>query len=191
MPSGRPSKIIVGLGNPGAQYARTRHNVGFWCVDRLARKHSVALSRKSRAALTGEGFIGGERVALAKPRSYVNSSGESITSLLARYSASPGALVVLYDDMDLPVGKLRLRPGGGAGGHQGIKSIIGAVHTQDFARVRIGIGRPSGNTGAVKHVLGNLSAEERTLVEEAVDRAADAVVCILTEGLEVAMGRFN
>ena len=188
----RPSfKLVVGLGNPGRQYSKTRHNAGFWCVERLANEVSIALSRRGRNAVTGEGVVLGNTVALAKPRTFVNNSGQVITSLLARYRASPADLIVFYDDMDLPPGKLRVRPNGGAAGHRGMESIIEAIGTQEFARVRVGIGRPPAGVDEVEYVLGTMSAEEQRMGDEAVERAAQAAVCILSEGIDVAMNRFN
>ena len=189
--AGAPPKLIVGLGNPGEKYERTRHNVGFWCVERLARDHSIGLSQRRRKAVIGEGLIDGQNVVLAKPRTFVNRSGEAVGYLLARYRASPDDLLVITDDMDLPPGKIRLRPGGSAGGHKGIKSIVEAIGTQDFARVRVGIGRPTTGVGDIEHVLGTMSPEERDSVQKAVERAADATITVLTEGMTVAMNRFN
>ena len=189
--SPEPSRIVVGLGNPGARYARTRHNIGFWCIDRLAREHSIALSGRSRACLFGEGLIAGRPVVLAKPRTYVNLSGEAVAYLLARYRASPSTLLVVHDDMDLPVGKLRLRARGGSGGHNGLKSIVEAVHTQEFARLRTGIGRPQPGTDPVEHVLSAHSPDEGPLIEEAIARAAEVVSAIIADGIESAMDRFN
>ena len=136
-------------------------------------------------------MIDGIPVALAKPRTFVNNSGQAASFLLARYGASTGDLLVLYDDMALPPGKLRLRPSGGAGGHNGVKSIIEAIGSQDFARVRIGIGRPLVDGDEVEYVLGTVPPQERQEIDEAIDRAAQAVVCLLTEGIDVAMDRYN
>ena len=185
------TRLVIGLGNPGRQYARTRHNVGFWCVDRLSRQGSITFSRRHRQAVIGEGMIDGIPVALAKPRTFVNNSGQAASFLLARYGASIGDLLVVYDDMALPPGKLRLRPRGGAGGHNGVKSIIETIGAQDFARVRIGIGRPLVDGDEVEYVLGTVPPQERQEIDEAIDRAAQAVVCLLTEGIDVAMDRYN
>jgi PTH1 family peptidyl-tRNA hydrolase len=184
-------KLVVGLGNPGRQYANMRHNVGFWCVERLARESSIAFTRRRRHAVSGEGTIGGVPVVLAKPRTFVNDSGRAITSLLARYGASPADLLVVYDDMDLPQGELRLRPSGSAGGHNGMKSILEAIGTQSFARLRIGIGRPPVGVDEVEYVLGAMAPEERKRADEVVERATQAVICTLAEGIDVAMNRFN
>ena len=186
-----PARIVVGLGNPGGQYAETRHNIGFWCVDRLARDRSITLDRRHRSALVGEGAIEGHRVVLAKPRTFVNRSGQTVSYLLARYRVSPKKLLVIYDDMDLPVGKIRLRLDGGAGGHNGMKSIIETVGSQDFPRLRVGIGRPPSGSAQVEYVLGNMSNGERKLADEGVERAVEAVECVVGDGITVAMNRFN
>ena len=183
--------LIVGLGNPGERYEKTRHNVGFWCIDRLGERHSIKINRRSRLALTGEGRIGDEDVVLAKPRTFVNDSGTAVTSLMARYRASAADLLVVYDDMDLPAGKLRLRPDGGPGGHNGIKSIIGALGTQGFARLRVGVGRPGQGADQIEHVLGRAGAADQSLVDAAVDTAIEVIACYLSEGVETAMNRFN
>ena len=184
-------RLVVGLGNPGKQYAKTRHNVGFWCVERLAKDSSIAFSRRYRHAVVGEGTVAGRAVAVAKPRTFVNDSGRAITSLLGRYRASAADLLVVYDDMSLSPGQLRVRPRGSSGGHNGIKSIIGAIGTQEFARVRVGIGHPPAGLDDVQYVLGRMPPEERREVNGAVERAAQAIVCVLNEGVEAAMNRFN
>ena len=186
-----PSIIIVGLGNPGSQYARTRHNVGFWCVDRIASDHSIAFSRRHRSALVGEGGIEGHRVVLAKPRTFVNRSGQAVAYLLARYGVSPRELLVICDDMNLPQGTIRLRPEGSAGAHNGLKSIIEAAGTQDFPRLRVGIGHPPEGADQVEHVLGTMSEDEQQTADRAVELAAQAFVGLLTDGITVAMNRFN
>ena len=185
------AKLIVGLGNMGSQYSGTRHNAGFWCVERLAQEHSIRFSKRRRHTLVGEGTVGDIAVALVKPRTYVNRSGQAVTSLLAVYGAAPQDLLVIYDDLDLEPGRLRLRAGGGAGGHGGMKSIIQALGNQDIARIRIGIGRPPPGVNEVEYVLGTMDGGERQKVQDAVGRAAEAVACILTEGFDTAMNRFN
>ena len=187
----RPSRVIVGLGNPGNEYIGTRHNVGFWCVNHLADANSISLSDRRRKVVVGAGTIAGMHVVLAKPRTFVNRSGEAIAYLLARYKVSPGNLLVIHDDMDLPLGKLRLRPGGSAGGHKGMKSIIQATGTQDFPRLKMGIGRPLEGMDEIGHVLGGMTGEESEIVERAVELATQAVVAMLTEGITQAMNRYN
>ena len=186
-----PVLLVVGLGNPGAEYADTRHNVGFWCVDRLADLHSVSLSRRHRLAAIGEGTIEGHPVVIAKPRTFVNLSGDAVAYLLARYRVQPQTLLVIYDDMELPLGKLRLKPRGSAGGHNGIKSIIDSLGSQDFPRLRVGIGPPASTGDRIAHVLGEMSPKERAMVDEATERATQAVTAVLSEGIDATMNRFN
>lgn len=183
--------VIVGLGNPGPEYANTRHNAGFWCVDRLADLHRIRLTTKHQTCLLGEGEIEGKAVVLAKPRTFVNLSGEAARYLLARFGAKPDKLLVIYDDMDLPIGKMRLRPNGSPAGHNGMKSITATLGTEAFPRLRIGIGRPSEGGGNIGHVLGRLSPEEQKLADEAVERATQAVACLLAEGIATAMNKYN
>ena len=184
-------KVIVGLGNPGKQFAGTRHNLGSWCVDRLADEWGIDVSRRRRLFVLGEGHAGAAPVALVKPRTYVNESGKAVTAALARLRAKPGDLVVVYDDLDLPAGRIRLRAGGGSGGHNGMKSIIADVGTQDFVRLRIGIGRPAAGSDETAHVLGRPSEDERRTMEAAVDRAAQAIAAIVEDGIAAAMNRYN
>lgn len=184
-------RIVVGLGNPGRQYAKTRHNVGFWCVERLAKDGSITFSQRRQRALIGEGVLEGVRVVLAKPRTFVNHSGEAIRYLLARYRASPAEMLVVYDDMDLAPGHLRLRHRGSAGGHNGMRSIIESIGVQDFARLRVGIGRPPIGVDEVTYVLGTMTGEERDQADKVVARAAQAIKCALAEGIDAAMNRYN
>ena len=184
-------KLVIGLGNPGKRYSDTRHNVGFWCVDRLATQTSIALSKRYSLAHVGEGTINGHLVALAKPRTFMNDSGRAITSILARYRALPENMIVVHDDMNLPLGKLRLRTQGSVGGHNGMKSIIGAIGTQEFVRLRIGIGSPPVGVNDVDYVLGRMTADEHTTAKHVVGRAAEAIVCVLTEDIDTAMNQFN
>ena len=188
---GASPRIVIGLGNPGREYAQTRHNVGQWCVDRLAELHSIGRFRRTRLADVADGTIGGRRVVLAKPRTYVNESGRAVTSLMSKYRAAPGDLLVVYDEMDLPAGSIRLRARGGSGGHNGMKSIMDAAGTQEFARLRIGVGRPARSGDEVGHVLGAMARDERARVDDAVSRAAEAVETALRDGVDEAMNRFN
>lgn len=184
------AKLIVGLGNPGQAYAAHRHNMGFQCLDEFARRHRIAFIRRLRYALVGEGEVAGVAVTLAKPRTYMNLSGQAVASLLARRRLPRSDLIVIYDDLDLPLGQIRLRPRGGAGGHRGMQSIIQALGNQEFARIRVGIGRPP-EGDVMAYVLSNFSAAERPLAEEVRQRVAEALRCLLEEGLEPAMNRFN
>ena len=189
---GRPHfRLVVGLGNPGPRYTDTRHNVGFWCLDHLAKVNSIVISQRRRHVEIGEGVIAGQPVVLAKTRTFMNESGRAVQSLLARYRSSPDDLLTIHDDMDLPVGKLRLRPRGSPGGHNGMRSVVDAIGSSDFPRLRIGIGRPSSSAGEVEYVLGAMSSEDRENVDAAVRRASEALVCLLAEGIDAAMDRFN
>ena len=182
---------MVGLGNPGPKYAQTRHNAGFLCVDNLAETHGISLSHRRRQATLGEGEIDGLRIAVAKPRTFMNQSGQGIRYLLDYYRAKPEDLVIIYDDMDLPLGALRIRPKGSAGGHMGMQSIIASIGTEEFPRVRVGIGRPAEGADEIAYVLGRFSREERQVMEEASGRVAEAVACLLTQGIDEAMNRYN
>ena len=190
-PSRRPDLIVLGLGNPAPKYADTRHNLGFMCIDHLAREHSIRLSDRRRYAGVGEGRIGGSYVVLAKPRTYVNLSGQAARYLLDRYRVSPDALIVIYDDLDLPTGKMRIRPKGSAGGHNGLKAIIEAIKSTGFPRIRVGIGRPVDSGDFMGYVLGPFSQEEREPVKQAIGLVAQSIEAILEEGLDAAMTRFN
>jgi PTH1 family peptidyl-tRNA hydrolase len=188
-PTGR-RHVIVGLGNPGPEYSGSRHNVGFQCVRWLAKKHGLSFDGSRAHARIAQGTILGKPVVLARPQTFMNLSGQAVNGLLQWLRLTPGDIVVIHDDLDLPLGRLRLRPGGSAGGHRGIRSIIDSLGSQDFARLRVGIGRPEGND-AVDYVLGDFNAAERQVMAQSYARAAEAVECILTQGLEVAMNRFN
>ena len=186
-----PTTLIVGLGNPGHEYEDTRHNAGFWVIDRLASHASITLADRSPRASIGEGKLAGVDVVLAKPRTFVNRSGEAVKYLLRRYDAAPDKLLVVYDDMNIELGKLRLRPNGSAGGHNGIKSIIQALATQDFPRLRLGIGDPGSPSGHVDHVLGTMGDEEREAADEMVGQAVEAIETALSSSIAEAMNRFN
>lgn len=183
-------KLVVGLGNPGSRYASTRHNVGFMVVDRLARRWRAAITKKQCGAQVGAAEFDGEKVWLAKPQTFMNLSGEAVSCLLRFYKLSPADLVVIYDERDLPVGRIRLRERGSAGGHRGVASIIQMLGTNEFPRVRVGIGRPP-EMDAVDHVLSGFPPEERPLIEEALDRAVEGVEDALRDGLVAAMNKYN
>lgn len=186
-----PALAVVGLGNPGAEYAATRHNAGFWCIDALARKHAIRLERRRSSAIIGEGVIANCPVALVKPRTYVNRSGAAIRYLQARYGLPADKLLIVCDDINLPPGKLRLRAKGSAGGHNGLKSVIEAAGSQAFPRLRIGVGMPADSAGQIEHVIGPMPPDEREVLDAAVERAADAIACLLAEGIQETMSRFN
>lgn len=189
--------LIVGLGNPGKKYERSRHNVGFMALDRWAERYHLEFNRKREWALVGEGEVtidgAAQQVLMAKPRTFMNLSGDAVIEMVKRHGIPPARAIIVYDDMDLPLGKLRLREQGSAGGHNGIKSIIDRVGTQEFPRIRVGIGRPSDSEGfqAVGHVLGEFEATERVVLGEVLDRACDAIDRVLTQGMQKAMGEFN
>lgn len=185
-------KIVVGLGNPGQRYAKTPHNVGFEVVDRLAVQAGVRWRRSLRfKAHVAEGVVGGQSVLLVKPQTFMNRSGEAVGAIMRYRRMSPGDLIVVLDDADLDVGRLRIRASGGSGGHKGLDSVRDNVGTADFARVRIGVGRRQAEGDLVEHVLTPFPPEERRMIDQVVDRAADAVVCLLGSGLEAAMNAFN
>lgn len=191
-------RLIVGLGNSGSEYAGNRHNAGFWTINRLARRHGIELKSAGKAAL-GEGVIAGRQVALAKPRSYVNTSGPIVWALCKRLKLDDASeLLVVCDDIDLPVGKLRLRPQGGHGGYKGLQSIIEATASDGFPRLRIGIGRPvvAGKPSyepdvVAGYVLSDPPPEERELLDQAVERAIEAIETLIGEGIERAMAQVN
>ena len=192
-------KLIVGLGNPGKAYAHNRHNIGFRCINHLARLHSISIKGHQCQSQVGTGKIAGVEVLLAKPKTFVNLSGEAVGRLMRKYSIPVNNLIVIYDDLDLPLGKLRLRPGGSAGGHKGINSIISAMGSEDFPRIKVGIGRPTTEDAAaitdedviVSHVLSDFTPQEEAAIKPAIATAAEAIHCILTEGIVAAMNKFN
>jgi peptidyl-tRNA hydrolase, PTH1 family len=183
-------QLIVGLGNPGAKYDRTRHNVGFDLIDRLAQRWQIPLTdQKKFLGIAGEGLVGRHKIRLLKPQTFMNLSGQSVRALLDWYKLNPTEVLVLYDDLDLPLGKMRMRLSGSAGGHNGMKSLIGHLGTSEFPRLRIGIGKSNDET--ISHVLGKFMAAEATVVSEVLDLAADAVEWSLGEGVEKAMSKYN
>ncbi len=192
-------KLIVGLGNPGKAYAHNRHNIGFRCINHLARLHSIQAKKHQCQSQTGSGKIGGVKVLLAKPKTFVNLSGEAVGQLIRKYSMAVDDLIVICDDLDLPLGKLRLRPGGSAGGHKGINSLISALGSKDFCRIKVGIGRPTKEEGTaitdedaiVDYVLSDFIPQEETAINQAIARVAEAVHYILAEGITAAMIKFN
>ena len=184
-------KLVVGLGNPGRKYERTRHNLGFLIIDRIAREHDATVRRKLCDALVGEWSSNGEKVLLVKPQTYMNCSGESVKCLMRKFGASPEEVIVIYDDLDLPFGRIRIRPRGSAGGHRGLLSIIESVGGAPFYRVRIGIGRPSEGRNAEDYVLEPFDSREMAELDDVASKAAEAVCSLLKEGGQRAMERFN
>ena len=183
-------KLVVGLGNPGPSYARTRHNVGFWVVDRLAERNRLRFGERDYRSQVARGSIRGERCVLLKPQTYMNLSGEAVGRARRALRIEPVEILVVYDDLDLPAGRLRIRDAGGAGGHHGVESLIESLGGKGFPRIRIGIGRPAGDP--VDFLTDDpVTPEEAAVFEPAVDRAAEAVETWLTEGIATAMNRFN
>ena len=184
--------LIVGLGNPGRQYEQTRHNIGFDAVDALAEQYQISVNEKKHKALCGKGVIAGEKVVLAKPQTYMNLSGESVAELLHYYKLdAESELLVIFDDISLAPGGIRIRKKGSAGGHNGIKNIIAQTGTQNFMRIKLGVGEKPEGWDLADHVLGRFSAAERSLTESAVSDAVTAAEMILSGEIDKAMNRFN
>jgi PTH1 family peptidyl-tRNA hydrolase len=185
--------LIAGLGNPGRLYLHNKHNVGFHVVETLARRHHLTFDHRKAKALIARGRIGDADVVLAKPQTFMNRSGTSVAPLLRFLNLAPADLLVVYDDLDLPLGTMRLRPGGSAGGHHGMESIIAGLGSRDFPRLRLGIGRPGDRTPdeVADYVLSDFSPSERRLMAEVYARAADAIEFLLANGLLAAMNTYN
>ncbi len=184
-------KIIAGLGNPGSEYEKTKHNVGFMFLDAFAKKHEVSSWRMKQDMLVADLMLRGEKTLLVKPLTYMNESGRAIGPLLAWYKLPAEALIVVHDDMDLPAGTIRLRKKGSAGGHNGMKSLLYHVQDENFGRVRIGIGHPSAGREVIHYVLSPFSKEEQAKIDEAIQYLIPAVECIVVEGIDLAMNRYN
>ncbi len=192
-------KLIVGLGNPGQGYSHNRHNLGFMCISNFAKEHGIKFDKKQGQARTGTGEIGGETVVVARPETYMNQSGQAVSRLVKKFNISLDDLIVIHDDLDLPVGRIRIRQGGSAGGHRGIESIITGLGSKDFLRIRVGIGRPS-NTGSgistsedavIAYVLSGFTSEEKKVIERTIPEVSEAIECLITEGLGAAMNKYN
>jgi peptidyl-tRNA hydrolase, PTH1 family len=183
--------LVVGLGNPGDEYRGSRHNLGAEVVELLAKRHGGRLRKREERALVDEVTIDGRRVALAIPLTYVNDSGHAVGSLVRRFGVDPEQLVVVHDELDLPVAELKVKSGGGLAGHNGLRSIVAHLHTQNFRRVRIGVGKPVSKERGADHVLNRFSKRERAEVDVTVEQAADAVETIVRDGVDAAMNRFN
>jgi PTH1 family peptidyl-tRNA hydrolase len=190
-------KLIVGLGNPGKTYAHNRHNVGFRCLNYFARLHSIRFDHRQCRARVGVGKLGGEELLLAKPGMFMNLSGRSVACLVRKHQIPLSGLLIIYDDLDLPPGKIRLRQNGSSGGHKGMNSIISALNSEAFPRVRVGIGRPlveeqfTSEDAIVNYVLSDFSPQEETIIKPVIARVAEAIDCFLTQGIEAAMSKFN
>jgi PTH1 family peptidyl-tRNA hydrolase len=186
--------LVIGLGNPGKEYELARHNIGFRVIDRLSKDLQIPVSKGQCNALIGQGTIGGHKVILAKPQTFMNLSGGSVLELMNWYKIFPSHLILIYDDLDLDVGQIRIRPKGNSGGHKGVDSVIDRLGTTEFARVRIGIGKPDqiieGEKGS-DYVLSKIPKSEQEAIAKSILSAAEAVPLIITEGLEAAMNKYN
>jgi len=184
-------KLIVGLGNPGIEYQFTPHNIGFLAVDRIAGQCGVVVDNRHCKALTGRTRIGNEEVLLAKPETYMNLSGMSALELVRKYEVEPQGLIVIYDELDLPLGMIRVRARGSSAGHNGMQSIINALQTEEIARIRIGVAPDDPKKGGAKYILSPFRKSQMAAVDEALDLAAQAVNVMVNEGIAPAMNRFN
>lgn len=181
-------RVIVGLGNPGREYSHTRHNVGFDVLDILAKRRKTRILGRQSRALVGRFDSHGEEILLVKPQTFMNDSGAAVSAILRRHRVGPESMLVVYDDLDLPLGRLRIKPSGSSGGHKGMNSIIHHIGSGEFPRLRIGIGRKG---EAINHVLSRFNRKEREIIDPALQSAADALEMVLDEGIEAAMNVFN
>ena len=187
----KPELIVVGMGNPGPDYADSRHNVGFWLIDSLAEKKGVRFSRTHKTTNSIDVEIDKKLVVLARPRTYVNRTGEAVRYLLSRYGINPTQLVVVYDDIHLPVGKLRIRAKGSAGGHNGIRSIISALDSNQFPRIRIGVGSPKPGEDQIGYVLGVPDEEDKVAIEHSIAVGVNAISTLLCKSVDSVMSEYN
>ncbi len=183
--------LIVGLGNPEAEYGKTRHNMGFNTINKIATKYNIDVTKTKFQGLNGTGIIEGKKVVLLKPQTYMNLSGESVKPFVDFYKIEKENILVIYDDMDIEPGKIKIRKKGSSGGHNGMKSIIQMIGTEDFPRIRIGIGRPEHNGDEINHVIGAIPEEQIPLLDEGTEKAKEAVIEILKNGIDIAMNKFN
>jgi len=192
-------KLIVGLGNPGRGHANNRHNIGFVCLNHFAKMQGIRFDKKQGQARIGSGEVAGSKVVIAKPQTYMNRSGQSVSLLVDKFNVSPDNLLVIHDDLDLPLGKIRIRQGGSSGGHKGSGSIITELGSQNFIRIRVGIGRPDKNEGFTEfsedeikaYVLSDFTSAEKQAITQVIPTVSEAILCLLTEGLVAAMNRYN
>ena len=192
-------KLIVGLGNPRRIYIKNRHNIGFTCASYFARKHSIRFDKKQSRARIGTGEVADNGVVVARPQTYMNHSGDSVSRLVERYNISHTDIIVIHDDLDLPPGKIRVRSGGTSGGHKGIQSIISSLGTQDFIRIKIGIGRPASVFGSdkadedeiVAYVLSDFTVDEKPVIDRAVHQVNEVILSLLNDGLAATMNMYN
>ncbi|HUU64728.1 MAG TPA: aminoacyl-tRNA hydrolase [Dehalococcoidales bacterium] len=192
-------KLIVGLGNPGRIYARNRHNIGFMCLNHFAKTQGIRLAEKQGQARTGIGEVADNKLLVARPQTGMNLSGQSVSRLVKRFKISLDDLLVIHDDLDLPLGKIRISQGSSSGGHKGINSIITHLGSTDFLRIRVGIGRPAIFEGSARdkeaeiidYVLSDFTSEERKTITQVIPKVSDAILCLLSEGLTAAMNKYN
>ena len=183
--------LVIGLGNPGKKYTETKHNVGFLVIDELGTRVGVDISKDKFQSLCGEGFLNDNKILLLKPQTYMNRSGDAVQAALNFYKIAPENIIVVHDEMDISLGRIMIKPGGGSAGNNGIKSIISNLGTKDFTRVRIGIGKPGTKKDGASHVLSGFSKSEGALVEDSIQTATDAVIEIINNGLQSAMNKYN
>jgi PTH1 family peptidyl-tRNA hydrolase len=183
--------MIIGLGNPGERYAETRHNIGFKVINKIAKMYNIRVNKSRYQAKIGTGNIEGINVVLAKPQTFVNLSGEAVKILSERYNILSERLIIIYDDIHLPVGKLRIRSSGSSGGHNGVQSIINHINTQQFPRIRIGIGTPAKGENMADYVLARFKEDEREIINNAVEQAVEAIATIITCDIQAAMNKYN
>ena len=186
-------KLIVGLGNPGRVYANNRHNIGFICLNYFARTQGIKFDQKRGRARIGMGEVAGNKVVVAKPQTHMNLSGQSVSRLTRKFNINLNDLLVIHDDLDLPLAKIRISQGGGSAGHKGIDSIISYLESQDFIRLRVGIGRPAkiSEDEIIAYVLSDFTAEQKQAINQVIPRVSEAILCLLTEGLTPAMNKYN
>jgi len=192
-------KLIVGLGNPGPGYTHNRHNLGFMCLNHFARLHGIRFDKKQGKARTGSGEVAGEKLILARPQTYMNRSGEAVSRLMKKHKIGLDDLIVIQDDLDLPLGKIRIRQGGGSAGHRGIESIVAEVGGKDFFRIRVGIGRPANPADVteiaeddiIAYVLSDFTPAEKRVIDKAMPTVSEALLCLITEGITAAMNKYN
>ena len=192
-------KLIVGLGNPGRIYAGNRHNIGFMCLNYFARKQGIRFDKKQGFARIGTGEVAGSKIVLARPQTYMNSSGQSVSRLIQRFNIDLNDLLVICDDLDLPLGKIRIRHGGSSGGHKGVESIITELKSPNFSRLRVGIGRPGvaessteiSEADTIAYVLSDFTPDEKQTIAKVIPKVSEAILCFLTDGPTAAMNKYN
>ena len=183
--------LVVGLGNPETDYSKTRHNMGFNVINKLSKKLNIEVNKSKFKGIFGDGFVNGEKIILLKPQTFMNNSGESVKEIVSFYKIPLENIIIIYDDIDVDPGNIRIRETGSAGTHNGMKSVISELDTEDFCRIRIGIGKPEENIDMISYVIGFVPEDERKKLEEGVEKAEEAVLEILKNGVQSAMNKFN